>query len=384
MERYPRILQEGKIPIYIWTNYVEDGAMVQAINLSNLPFAFSHIALMPDVHQGYGMPIGGVLAAEGFIVPNAVGVDIGCGVRAVKTDVKNIESCHIKKIFSKTSQIIPQGFAHHHKPQEWDGFSLAPDIPVIRQELPSAKCQMGTLGSGNHFYSIEKGNDGFIWLMVHSGSRNFGLKTASFYNKVAKTLNNKLQIVPREYDLAPLPLDSSEGGEYFEAMDFCLKFAKANRTLIMDRFFKAFAAVTGAEKALETVDIHHNYAALETHKNKELTVHRKGATRAGEGKIGIIPGSMGTPSYIVQGLGNPDSFCSCSHGCGRTMSRREANRIITRQDADRSMENIVFSGWRGDFSEAPAAYKNIEEVMTFQSNLVKPLIKLTPVGVMKA
>lgn len=384
METYPRVSKKGRIPLLIWTDNVEEGAMQQALNLSNLPFAFGHIALMPDVHQGFGMPIGGVLAAEDFIVPNAVGVDIGCGVQAVQTDVNTLDKEEIKKVLRTAREKIPIGFAHHKHPQEWEGFSFTPDIPILNQELASGKCQLGTLGSGNHFFSIEAGNDGFIWLMVHSGSRNIGLKAASFYNNLAKVLNKNLQLVPREFDLAALPLASQEGQEYFRTMDFCLKFAKANRSLIMSRFFTAFAAVTGAQQITQRIDIHHNYAALETHQNKELVVHRKGATRAGRGEKGIIPGSMGTPSYIVQGLGNPDSFHSCSHGCGRIMSRKAANKMISLRDADASMKNIVFDGWKGDLSEAPAAYKDIEEVMAFQKNLVTPLVKLNPLGVVKA
>lgn len=379
----PIIIDKGNLPIKSWTEDIEEGALRQAVNLANLPFAFKHIALMPDVHEGFGMPIGGVLASRKMIIPNAVGVDIGCGVFAVKTDITNIQSQEIKQVLNKAKKIIPVGFKHHKNPQEWEGFKQAPDIRIIKEELSSARKQIGTLGSGNHFASIEQGSDGHVWLMVHSGSRNIGLKVADYYNKTAKKLNEKSKLVPKEYDLACLEIDSSEGKEYFAAMTFCLDFAKANRELIMSRFFQAFAEVTGSVKRLEEIHIHHNYAAVEEHFNRKVIIHRKGATSAQKGQLGIIPGSMGTPSYIVEGLGSPESFMSCSHGAGRTMSRKKANETISRELADKLMKGIVFDGWHGDFSEAPIAYKDIEEVMRNQSDLVKPLVKLTPLGVMK-
>lgn len=375
-----RVVYEGRIPIKIWFPEVEEGAMKQAINLSNLPFAFKHIALMPDVHEGYGMPIGGVLATEGVIIPNAVGVDIGCGVLALKTDIREISPEKIKKIIKKAENEIPVGFEHHKYPQQWEGFDSVPDLEIIRQELQSAKHQLGTLGSGNHFCSIEYGSDNHIWLMVHSGSRNLGLKVANFYNKLAKARD---RVVPKEYNLAGLPLDSPEGEDYFAAMTFCLRFAEANRELIAETFFKVFAAVTGSQKIEQVVKIHHNYAAVETHFGKEVVVHRKGANSARKGQPGVIPGSMGTPSYIVEGLGNPESFMSCSHGCGRLMSRKQANKILDEKTANESMQGIFFTGWKGDYSEAPLAYKDIETVLANQSDLVKPLVKLKPLGVMK-
>jgi tRNA-splicing ligase RtcB len=378
-----RIIQKGKLPIKVWAGEVEEGAMQQAINLSNLPFAFSHIALMPDVHQGYGMPIGGILATvDNMIIPNAVGVDIGCGITALKTDIAEIQTKEIEIILEKAKKLIPVGFNHNKKPQEWAGFNSAPNITIISQELESARHQISSLGSGNHFCSIEHGSDGHIWLMVHSGSRNIGLKVANYYNNIAKRLNQKNKMIPKEYDLAPLSLDTPEGNEYFQAMNYCMKFAKANRELLAEKLFSAFSEVTGA-KITRTIDCHHNYAGIEEHFGEEVIVHRKGAIQAKEGQIGIIPGSMGTPSYIVEGLGNPESFCSCSHGAGRVMSRKQANKVFTEEMANSAMQGIVFDGWRGDLSEAPMAYKDIEMVIAIQDDLVKPLVKLNPLGVMK-
>lgn len=378
-----KTLNLGAIPIKCWATDIEEGALLQAQNLSNLPFAFKYIAIMADAHEGYGMPIGGVLACKGMIIPNAVGVDIGCGVTAAKTDIKEISRESVKEIINRAYKIIPAGFSHHKKPQDWEGFKRFPDTKVFNKEFNSARCQIGTLGGGNHFCSIEKGSDGHIWLMVHSGSRNLGYKVANYYNKIAKKINEKTNLIPRNYDLAPLEIDSELGREYFHAMNYCLEFAKANREMLFDSFYGIFQEVTSSKKILQKIDIHHNYAAVETHYGQEVVLHRKGATSARKLELGIIPGSMGTSSYIVEGLGNPESFMSCSHGAGRVIGRNEANRLFTEEMANKAMEGIVFKGWKGDYSEAPMAYKDIEEVMNNQKDLIKPLVKLSPLGVMK-
>ena len=379
-----RIIHEGRLPLKVWASTLEAGALQQARNLSNLSFAFSHIALMPDVHEGYGMPIGGVLAtAGGYIIPNAVGVDIGCGVVALRTGTAVIAKHQIRQILARARELIPVGFKHHPRPQAWSGFTTAPPLSLIRREMDSARRQLGTLGGGNHFCSIENGSDGYIWLLVHSGSRNIGLKVASYYNKLAKEINKRKKIVPPEYDLAPLNLEDEAGKDYFAAMQFCLDFARANREQLALRFSEAFAAAVPAGKMEERVQTHHNYAAREHHFGEAVVVHRKGAIRARTGERGIIPGSMGTPSYIVEGLGSEESFVSASHGAGRAMSRQKANRVITEAMANDAMQGIICGPWNGDYGEAPMAYKDIEAVMHCQRDLVKPLVKLKPLGVLK-
>ena len=378
-----KIYNLGKIPIKSWATDLEEDALQQAVNLSNLSFAYSHIALMADAHVGFGMPIGGVFASLGVIIPNAVGVDIGCGIIAAKTDIKEIDIRSIEKIVDKAHKSIPLGFKHHKSPRKWEGFNNPPNLKIVMEELDAARYQLGTLGGGNHFLSIEKGSDGHIWLMVHSGSRNFGYKIAEYYNNVAIKLNEKIKLVPPKQDLAGLYIDSKEGKEYFNAMSYALKFAAENRRQLLEQFYDIFREETKSEKILKKVSIHHNYASIEEHFGKEVIVHRKGAIKAEKGELGIIPGSMGTPSYIVEGLGNPESFRSCSHGAGRVMSRRQANKTITKEMADKSMGDIVHKGWRKDFSEAPMAYKDIEEVMDNQKDLVQRVIKLTPLGVVK-
>jgi len=375
-----KVTTTERLPIKMWLENIEDGALSQAKDIANLPFVFKHIAIMPDSHQGYGMPIGGVMATKGVIVPNAVGVDIGCGMIAVKTDI-NIHDMReeiIKEIMGKIRKVIPMGFKHNKTAQQWEGFNRAPDIEVIKNQLTSARKQLGTLGGGNHFIEIQKGNYGHIWFMLHSGSRNFGLKIAAEYHNKAKFLCAKwYSSVPK--DLSFLPIESLEGKEYYEAMNYALEFAQASRDLMMNKVLD-----TVETNVLETVNIHHNFAAFEHHFGKNVLIHRKGATKATKGLLGIIPGSMGTSSYIVEGLGNPDSFMSCSHGAGRTMGRKQAKKTLSLEDEQKKMAGVVH-GLRveNDLDEAPGAYKDIDTVMENQRDLVKILVKLTPLGSIK-
>ena len=378
-----RVIDTEKFPIKLWLDDIEDGALEQAQNLANLPFIHKWVAVMPDSHQGYGMPIGGVMATTGVIVPNAVGVDIGCGMIAVKTSLTGIDTETIKKVMGEIRTVVPVGFSHHEDKQEWVGFDDAPATVVIQRELESAKKQIGTLGGGNHFIEIQSGDDGHIWLMLHSGSRNFGLKVASHYHKLAQHLCERWYSYLPDKDLAFLPIESNEGHDYYEAMNYCLKFAYASRSHMMEHITDIVYQQTGGT-IMDEINIHHNYAAFEHHYNKDVLVHRKGATKATKGLRGIIPGSMGTSSYIVEGLGNPESFMSCSHGAGRLMGRKDAKHILNLEDEQAKMIGIV-SGLRdvSNLDEAPGAYKDIDVVMENQKDLVKILVKLQPLGNIK-
>ncbi|MFC1586648.1 RtcB family protein, partial [Fibrobacterota bacterium] len=320
-------------------------------------------------------------------------VDIGCGMSAVQTNraASDTGSDEIRDILGALKSIVPVGFKHHKQNQQWDGFERAPDLPVIRRELPSARKQLGTLGGGNHFIELQKGSDGCIWLMLHSGSRNFGYKIAREYNNQAQDYCKKRYGRRFKYKggdgLAFLPEDSKLFHEYCPAMDFSLAFAYANRQLMMKRFKDCAYDVLGCGFTRE-INIHHNFAASEHHFGREVMVHRKGATRADKGRLGIIPGSMGTASYIVQGLGNPESFKSCSHGAGRLMGRRQFNRTHTAEECNRAMGDIVYDKWMkkkkgADLSEAPQAYKDIHLVIESQKDLVEVVTRLEPLGVMK-
>lgn len=379
----PRLILTERLPIKLWVDVIDEGALAQARNLANLPFAYKWIAIMPDCHEGYGMPIGGVLAADGMIVPNAVGVDIGCGMLAARTNLYTLDKAVLQQIRNRIKQEVPLGFEHHKTGQPWTGFDHAPDIPIIQQELNSARRQLGTLGSGNHFIEIQQGSDGNIWVMIHSGSRNFGLKTATAYHHTARALCARKGYSLPDQDLAFFPLDTREGMDYFTAMNYCCDFARANRARMMERVMQILADETGA-KRLEEINIHHNYAALERHYGREVMVHRKGATKASLNLAGIIPGSMGSNSYIVKGLGNPESFESCAHGAGRRMGRKQAQRSLDLAEEQKKMEGVAHDlRTRNSLDEAPGAYKDIDEVMRLQQDLVSITVTLTPLGSIK-
>jgi len=354
---------------------------------------FHHIALMPDCHVGYGMPIGGVIACEGAVIPNAVGVDIGCGMVAVQTDypADALEKPALRLLLDGVKLAVPMGEGHaHHAPQKWDGFEQygRPGwVDAHTWEL--AQRNLGTLGGGNHFLEVQSGDDGFVWLMIHSGSRNFGLKVAEHHHRIAQSLD----LETSSADLAWLPADGKEGQTYIREMNFALDYARENRVRLMAAFRKQVANALAGVNFVQEINIHHNYAARETHFGRDVWVHRKGATSARAGETGIIPGSMGTTSYIVKGLGAADSFASCSHGAGRRMGRKQACRTLTKAECDRAMRGVVFDGWqpahgRGlkgllDLEEAPPAYKNIKEVIEAQLDLIEPLVTLRPRGVRK-
>lgn len=386
-----KVVLTEKLPIKMWLDEVEPDAMKQAINLANLPFAFRHIALMPDTHVGYGMPIGGILATLDVIVPNAVGVDIGCGMCTVRTNLDSIQNNKLKEIMSGIRALVPLGFNHHKYPQDKN---LMPSIDnivdggIVEQEYNSALRQLGTLGGGNHFIEIQRGSDGFIWIMVHSGSRNIGLKVAEFYNKQAKILNKMWYTkVDEKDDLAFLPVETKEAQKYINEMQYCIDFAFANRKLMLDNIISVFKEYFG--KGFETdnfINIAHNYAAKEKHFGTDVIVHRKGATSARKDELGIIPGSQGTKSYIVKGKGNPESFESCSHGAGRIMGRKQAIRSLDlrEQTAFLNEQGILHAiRGRADLEEAPGAYKNIDEVMGNQQDLVEIMVELSPLAVIK-
>lgn len=396
------------VPIKSWCADIEDQAMVQAQNLAAHPVVFSHVALMPDCHVGYGMPIGGVIACRNAVIPNAVGVDIGCGMCAVKTSLPASalgDMPRIRKLLDAVKQRVPAGEGHsHHKEQCWDGFERFLDETVGRRGidvLPWAdakswslhKANLGTLGGGNHFIELQCDGDNNLWLMLHSGSRNLGHRIASFYHSQAQRINETAGDVIPCRDLAFLKTDDESGQSYVRDMKFALEYARENRRRMMHVMKTVVADFLPLVEFITEINIHHNYAALENHLGNEVWVHRKGATSARDGEQGIIPGSMGTASYIVRGRGNPESFMSCSHGAGRKMGRKEACRRLDPERCDKAMEGIVFDRWHRckdrkgekiwELSEAPQAYKNIETVIEAQLDLIIPEVVLQPLGVVK-
>lgn len=385
-------------PIKMWLDDIDAEALSQARNLANLPFIFKHVAVMPDAHCGYGMPIGGVLATTDAVIPNAVGVDIGCGMCAVKTSLTEIDKESLKTILGSAKEkrgihgLVPVGFKHHDRAQDE---SCMPDTAPLEnvqesrvmQLYQAARKQVGTLGGGNHFIEIQRGDDNHIWIMIHSGSRNIGLQIARHYNQLAIKLNERWKSsVPRKWDLAFLPLDTNEASNYLAEMQFCVEFALANRKLMMERVKQAIEEVVGYVQYEPLINIAHNYAAIENHFNENVIVHRKGATRARTGEMGIIPGSQGSSSYIVIGKGNPESFSSCSHGAGRVLGRKQAQRTLDLEAEQSRLDELgVIHGMRSkhDLDEAPSAYKNIDRVMENQQDLVDIAVRLKPLAVVK-
>jgi len=406
-----KVISSEKLPIKLWLEDIEGGALEQVKNLANLPFAYKWISIMPDSHQGYGMPIGGVLATKGVIIPNAVGVDIGCGMCAIKTSLINIDIPTLKIIMGEIRKQIPVGFNKHEEKQDFYLMPLLEKVEsedeaqdelfcqyeIVSKEFQNALHSLGTLGGGNHFIEIQKGSDGYIWVMIHSGSRNLGKQIADHYNKLAIKLNEKwFSEVPKKWELAFLPIYSDEGQLYLKEMQYAIDFAFANRKLMINRIkaiFRDFCpAITfsaienGKDMHNGMINIAHNYARMENHFGENVLIHRKGATLATQNTIGIIPGSQGTKSYIVKGKGNPESFMSCSHGAGRKMSRSLAEKELNLEEEIKKLDDKgILHTIRGvkDLDEAIGAYKPIEVVMANQEDLIEILVELEPLAVIK-
>lgn len=380
-------------PVKLWTDFVEESAMRQIENLTTLPFLFHHLAIMPDVHAGMGMPIGGVLACKDTVIPNAVGVDIGCGMCAVKTN-KKVSEIPIevirKNIMKGIRQQIPLGKGHHKQQQEEKYLPIGHDIDkmeVVKVRQAAIRYEVGTLGGGNHFIELQKDEDDNLWIMIHSGSRNLGNRVGEHYNKIAQRLNARWHsVVSPEIRLAFLPIGTKEFDAYWSEMKYCVDFALCNRSLMMQRIQEVIVDALPGIEFEPMINIAHNYAEAEHHFGEDVIVHRKGATLAKEGVVGIIPGSQGTASYIVEGLGNPDSFYSCSHGAGRVLSRTAA---INKLDMEAEVKQLEAKGIihairnQKDMQEATGAYKDIESVIAQELDLVKIKTRLLPVAVIK-
>lgn len=380
-------------PVKIWTDYVEEAAMQQIENLCSLPFLFHHLALMPDVHAGAGMPIGGVLACVNVVIPNAVGSDIGCGMCAVKTNwkVEDIPAEVLRnQIVSGIRAAIPVGMTWHESPQDEAFMPQNHEIDklnVISLHYESALLQIGTLGGGNHFIELQRDEQGTLWIMIHSGSRNLGKKVGDYYNKVASALNERwYSSVPKNINLPFLPVGSQEFTQYWKEMRYCVDFALSNRRLMMQRIQEVLTAALPGIEFEPMINIAHNYAAWENHYGHNVIVHRKGATLASKGVTGIIPGSQGTASYIVEGLGNHESFNSCSHGAGRAMSRTQAQNTLSLEEEVSKLDALgIVHGitTQRDLQEASSAYKDIDQVIHNELDLIAVKTRLLPVAVVK-
>ena len=400
-----------KFPIKIWcenAESIDENCMEQAMHLANLPFIYKWVALMPDTHMGKGMPIGAVIACNDVVIPNAVGVDIGCGMGFIQTNipVKLLKETVtrsgnlVKVIVGNIQRTIPLGVAHYKKPQESAVLSEAKkemekysSESELISEIDEGFFQVGTLGGGNHFIEIQEDENGLACIMLHSGSRHFGNVIGQHFNKIARELNRKYwSDVPESYNLPFLPVDTTEGKSYLNYMNLAMNFAFENRAVMLrkvkDNFSESVQKFAGVTTEFSNeINCHHNYASLENHFDKDVWVHRKGAVRVSEGELSIIPGAMGSFSYIVKGKGNPESFMSSSHGAGRKLSRTKAVDSFSVETVmtDLKKQDVVLGkNNKSDVAEESRfAYKDIDVVMENQKDLVEPVKKLFTVGVVK-
>jgi Uncharacterized conserved protein len=376
-------VNKARVPIKIWAplGQVESQSLDQLVNIANLPFVFHHVAAMPDVHLGKGATVGSVIATKGAICPAAVGVDIGCGMAAVRTNLTSFDfgdgvAAKLRKAIERGVP-VGNGPGGSHAGSTSGGSSWLRRAPSDMAAKVSARqlAQLGTLGGGNHFIELchdeSDGESDQVWIMLHSGSRNFGKTIAEGHMKKAKEIAKQAQIHLADPDLAYLDEATPEFDAYVADVEFAQEYASKNRLLILEEVVRNLRHHFPHLTLAEPINCHHNYLARETHFGEKVIITRKGAIRAGAGVLGIIPGSMGTRSYIVEGLGNPESFQSCSHGAGRRMSRAAAKRTFTNADLVAQTEGVECRKDSGVLDEIPGAYKNIEEVMRNQSDLVR-------------
>lgn len=371
-------MEEIAFKIKSWAKNLEPEAHNQIINISNLPFIERHVAVMPDAHAGKGSTVGTVIATKGAIIPAAVGVDIGCGMCAVKLPFKvDLLGDSLDVLRSSIERSVPVGFNSNDYISDRVAKVIS-EMPVLKtHSINKAALQLGTLGGGNHFIEICQDENNNAWIILHSGSRNIGKTLAEIHIGKAKNLMKEYFITLPDSDLAYLVQNTTEFGEYINDLHWAQNYAKENRNEIMLRVLKDISYhVYGEYKGSDfmtilRVDCHHNYTQMENHFGKNLWITRKGAVSAREGEYGIIPGSMGSKSYIVKGKGNPLSFCSCSHGAGRRMSRAEAKRRFTVDDLKEQTSGIICRKDEDVIDEIPGAYKDIDEVMANQDDLVE-------------
>lgn len=388
------VTKAGGVPIKIWINdmwtNLEPQALEQVKKVSRLPFVYKHVALMPDAHLGKGACVGSVIASDGAVVPALVGVDIGCGMFAAKT---NINAGHLpdslKNLRLAIESVVPVGHQCHTSGKNFEKSKMDPkDLSVYdqldRRVQDRLTTQIGTLGGGNHFIEICLDQNNDVWVMMHSGSRNIGKEVAERHINKAQGIMKQLYISLEDKDLAYFAQGTTEYQNYLSDVMWCQEYAFKNRQAMFDNTFAVIKKVFPQLAVVgEVTSCHHNYISLENHYGKNVIVTRKGAIRAREGDLGIIPGSMGTKSFIVKGLGNKESFCSCSHGAGRVMSRSEAKRTFTVEDLKEQTEGVECRKDSGAIDEIPGAYKDIDEVMENQKDLVEILYTLKQVMCIK-
>jgi len=399
---------DGSAPVKVWTTDIEESAMQQLHNLATLPFIHKHVAVMPDVHWGMGSTVGSVIPTIRAIVPAAVGVDIGCGMVAHKLNITPEQlPDSLAGVRSALEKAIPHGRTDNGGPNdrgawgeqspaavtsEWERLRIDPrfvelleDQPKVLNRVDQGPRQLGSLGTGNHFVELCLDKEGCVWLMLHSGSRGIGNRIGTYFIEKAKEAMEDWHITVPDPDLAYLPEASPLFGVYWKALSWAQDYAMTNRTIMMERAKEALSESLGLPVVTteHAVNCHHNYVAIENHFGQNVYVTRKGAVRAREGDMGIIPGSMGARSFIVRGKGNPESFCSCSHGAGRKMSRGAAKKRFTKADLEEQTAGVECRKDLDVIDEIPGAYKSIDEVMANQSDLVEIVAELKQIVCVK-
>ena len=376
-------IRGDKVDVLAWADpaQIESVALDQLRNIAKLPWVFHHVAAMADVHYGKGATVGSVIAMKGAVSPAAVGVDIGCGMAAVRTSLTASElPDSLGGLRSEIERAIPVGFDQHRQavesaPELWREFQ---DLtPAVRDLESKARHQLGTLGGGNHFIELCLDTEDRVWLMLHSGSRNIGKTLAEIHIGRAKKLAHNQRLPDR--DLAVFLAGTREMEEYRRDLFWAQRYARHNREAMLHLYEGVLRRFRPDVRFADAVHCHHNYVAEEVHFGEEVLVTRKGAIRAGKGELGIVPGSMGTRSYVVRGLGNPDSFESASHGAGRRMSRGEAKRRFSVRDLREQTRGVECRKDGGVLDEIPAAYKDIGQVMEQQRDLVEVVAELRQV-----
>ena len=376
-----------------FASHIDPATIEQANQTAALPFVYPHVALMPDAHVGKGAAVGTVIPTLGAVIPAAVGVDIGCGMIAARTrfTASDIAGKDLARLRSSIESAIPLSAGNYNRSLALFEFTqarldqleqLAADSGVDLSHSPKWKVQLGTLGGGNHFIELCVDAEDAVWMFLHSGSRGVGHKIATHYINVAKTLCAKRGVSLPNPDLAFLEEGTAEFGDYIDGLHWAQRFALANREEMMDRFRQQFAnwlRVDPAGVEAERLNTHHNYSVPERHGDKEVWVTRKGAVDAHRGVMGVIPGSMGTRSYIVRGKGNPEALCSAPHGAGRRFSRTEARRRFTAADLAERMEGIEYRHGEQWVDEIPDAYKSIDVVIADSKELVEVVTSLRQV-----
>lgn len=383
-----------RVPVKIWSQIetVEPAAIQQLRNVASLPFVFKHVSAMPDVHSGIGSTVGSVVATKGAVVPALIGVDIGCGMMAVRLGIPlNILKDKAKEIRSSIERSVPVGKNSHKtvsdSVREWSRWKDTQHLYATANHkrgadslIATAMNQMGTLGGGNHFIELCEDTEGHCWVMLHSGSRNIGKSLAEIHIDRAKADMKRMFISLPDPDLAYYAEDTDFYNQYMYDLQWAQDYAFANRKRMMQLILRDISYAIGWQGMpvpySSEVNCHHNYASRENHYGENVLITRKGAVRAREGDLGIIPGSMGTRSYIVRGLGNVESFHSCSHGAGRKMSRTEAKRRFTVADLIAQTDGIECRKDEDVIDEIPGAYKSIDEVMENQKDLVEVVAQL--------